>query len=157
MHPKKWKWAQNVLWSSTHVLNCKFDFRFSENFSYNKGLGCLAKYKCPEKVACKLGTENIVTSDFKAIGYCTKSHNGCAVERKYGNRNCEIAGGWQTYFKRWGASYDENCSIAEGQFRRYLESGESYTIPAISARAECAADYKSYTITCKDFKLNTDK
>jgi hypothetical protein len=134
----------------------KVDHRFSENYTFRKGQGCAIKYNCPKTPICTIGTENIAVSDHKGIGYCKKDKNGCAVENKYGNRNCTAPGGWEKYFLDYGASYDGNCVIAQGSFARYDADKQAYAEKIVSVRADCAKDHSSYKLTWKNFKLNLE-
>lgn len=96
----------------------KANWQFVEHFTFRKGEGCAMLYSCPSTPACETGGDDFIISDFKGVGYCSSDSNDCAREVMYTNRNCMKPAGWGDRFSQFGASYDENCVVVQGQFIR---------------------------------------
>jgi len=97
----------------------KADYGYAENYSHNKGKGCkVFEETCPSPAPCQSGKSGFITNDYKGVGYCAQNSNGCAVERKYSNRDCMIASKWPESHAEYGASYGANCVLAEGTFKK---------------------------------------
>ena len=48
----------------------KVDYKKAENFVFKKNTGCSLVVKCPAHPICKSGSNNFVTSNYRAIGNC---------------------------------------------------------------------------------------
>jgi len=130
----------------------KADYTFAENYNFNKGRGCQVFGKtCPSPSICEAGRRGFITSDYKGVGYCSQNSNGCAVERKFSNRDCMKGAAWGTDGLKYGASYGSNCVLAEGKFKsldgRYIRSQSQ-----VSVQANCTTAHTSYTLTFKNFQ-----
>jgi len=96
----------------------KADYTFAENYNFNKGAGCkVFGNTCPSPAICKIGSQGFVTSDYKAVGYCSQNGRGCARERKYSNMDCMKGANWGKDALKYGSSYGSNCVLAEGKFK----------------------------------------
>lgn len=138
------------------------NYRFVENYSYKKGSGCGFIQKgnsvCPKEPVCKKGTDGFLTSDYMGLGYCENSANGCFIEIKYSNRNCQTSEGWERYLKKYGPTYGGTCTIAQGEIYYIKPNAKSSEYTAeLSVATECAPNNKSYTLTFKKFKWDLKK
>jgi len=104
---------------------------------------------CPPNPPCQIGTQGFILSNKKGLGYCSKDKNGCAVERMYSNRNCEVEAGWASNLKTtFGAYYGENCVVVEADLKAKMARGgwvTTYTGAKLPVYAWCAKDSSSYT------------
>jgi len=130
----------------------KADYSFTENYSYKKGKGCNLTAGCGKKPICRKGASGFITSDQKGVGYCTGDTNGCPMERKYSNRDCDNGASWKKTLLKFGASYGSNCVVVGGKFRR-LSGGYIYSRRQLSVQAQCSK--ASYTLTFKNFQFNS--
>ena len=132
----------------------KSNYRMVENYTTKKGTGCKAvkpSARCPTPQACVPNSEGFITRDFKGIGYCDKDNKNCPIEFKYGNRNANSASGWEASYKKFGAAYGNNSTIANGEFY-YSTRTQVQTETQVSVITKCNANHKSYTLTFQGFK-----
>merc|ERR1711976_146933 len=126
----------------------KADYSYVENYTHNKGdkRACAQKVLCNPIPACKLGTSNFVTSDYKGIGYCGKDENGCPIENKYSNQDLTHPKSWDGEYKQFGGDFGSKSILVQGNFIRWNHDATSYNeIHTVPIRAICRPDLKAYT------------
>lgn len=129
----------------------KPNYRMIENYTHRKGRGCDFSHPCPKTQICKPGTSGFLTKDKKAIGYCGKNSNGCPVERKYSNANCELGGKWKSNLVRYGAAYGNRCTVVEG---RFIDMTKMTVVGMLSVKAQCNGQGTKYQLIFKNHKWN---
>lgn len=134
----------------------KMNYRSVENYMDNYKLGCKAlQDDCPNPPKCRIGDKYFVTSDFLGIGYCVKDPKGCPREIKYSNRDCRSADGWPQSLAKYGASFGNNCTVVEGEFK-VMVGDTLYTQTQSTAQAECSVSNRSYILQFQNFHYNKD-
>lgn len=61
---------------------------------------------------------------------------------------------WSSTLKDYGASYGGNCVLAEGTFKK-PSGGYIYSQSQVSVQAQCSNSKTSYTLTFKNFAMNS--
>lgn len=133
----------------------KPDYSYTENYTYGKNNGCTFTTACPSPGLCTIGASGFVVSTRKGVGYCNQDSQGCAQEHTYSNRDCMKGTDWPSeYATRYGATYGGNCVIVDGEFKA-PGNGYIYTGRQISVQAACSNSRTSYTLTFRNFRLNS--
>merc|ERR1740139_1323795 len=139
----------------------KGDYTRAEHWTTLKGQGCSAVSggACPSPSPCTTGGGAIITSDFKALGSCSKNANGCNIETKYSSRDCTSGKSWNIEKYELGHTYGGNCTVVKAKLKFIYNGRGPYSFGknglVMPVEASCNNGNSSYDLIFKKFDINS--
>ena len=146
-------------------------YKFTENYTYNKGKGCQVFNPCPTPHQCEVTNDDedyILAPNMTSLGVCKKDATGCPKIQKIYWTSCLKPADWSPDHQEWvkskGGHYNDNCTPFMVAFGKppapgFAWSGNydpSKTYNVIPTGAVCNATGDAYTVTYKNMARNAN-